>query len=242
MTLGCTDGAARHQILLLGRFAALADQRELDVPEVCQRVLAIVSLRPGPTSRERLLRTFWPDDPHTQAASRLRSALSRLRRIVPWLRSSRHGLLALDDTVTVDYRRAVTIGRELTETPRDPQPVSADIRCFDKELLPDWYDEWVAPDREAFRQLRFASLEEIAARAIESKQSATAIQACLAVIRDEPLRESAHRLLVRAHAADGNMCEALRQVDSYRDLLRSELGLEPSRLMLDLRADILPSL
>lgn len=241
MTLGCTDSAAPKQILLLGRFAALADLEELDVPEVCQKLLAIAALTPGPTSRERLLRTFWPDEPHKQAASRLRSALSRLRRVVPWLRATRHGLLTLDDTVNVDYRRAVSVGRRLTEAPDSRIPTNPDIRCFDKALLPDWYDEWLRPERQAFEQLRFASLEVIAARSIDAGQMPVAIQASLAVIRDEPLRESAHRLLVRAHAADGNLSEALRQVESYEQLLRSELGLEPSRLMLDLRSSIVSS-
>ena len=50
----------------------------------------------------------------------------------------------------------------------------------------------------------------------------------------EPLRESAHRLLVRIYLADGNSFDAIRQFRLYRDLARSRLGIEPSPQMLEL--------
>ena len=45
----------------------------------------------------------------------------------------------------------------------------------------------------------------------------------------EPLRESAHRIVISAHLAEGNVAEALRHYSRYRDLLWSELRLRPGR-------------
>ena len=50
----------------------------------------------------------------------------------------------------------------------------------------------------------------------------------LAAVAGEPLRESAHRTLIRAHLAEGNPGEAVRQYHLYRRLLVGELALEPS--------------
>jgi len=50
-------------------------------------------------------------------------------------------------------------------------------------------------------------------------------------VAQEPLRESAHRLVVEAHLADGNVCEAIRQYRLYARLLDRHLGLEPSPRM-----------
>ena len=43
----------------------------------------------------------------------------------------------------------------------------------------------------------------------------------------EPLRESAHRVLIDAHVGAGNRGEALRQFRVCRALLERELGLPP---------------
>lgn len=42
------------------------------------------------------------------------------------------------------------------------------------------------------------------------------------------MRESAHRLVIRAHLAEGNIGEARRQFEHCRLLLREELGVHPS--------------
>jgi DNA-binding SARP family transcriptional activator len=47
-------------------------------------------------------------------------------------------------------------------------------------------------------------------------------------VAGEPLRESAHRVVIQAHATAGNHGEALRQYRLFCSLLRDQLGLEPS--------------
>ena len=51
-----------------------------------------------------------------------------------------------------------------------------------------------------------------------------AIQAGLAAVAAEPLRESARRVLIRAYRAEGNVADAVRQFESFRTVLRDELG------------------
>jgi DNA-binding SARP family transcriptional activator len=54
------------------------------------------------------------------------------------------------------------------------------------------------------------------------------------VIRVDPFRESARQLLVRAYLAEGNQLEAHRQYREYRNLMRRELGMEPTDKFLKL--------
>jgi DNA-binding SARP family transcriptional activator len=63
---------------------------------------------------------------------------------------------------------------------------------------------------------------------------ASAIQAALAAIRLEPLRESSHRCLIRTHLAEGNRSEAIRAYREYADRLERELGIDPSPLLREL--------
>ena len=60
------------------------------------------------------------------------------------------------------------------------------------------------------------------------KRYADAIEVALEAIRTEPLRESAHRVLIGVHLAEGNLCEARRQYGLCSRLLWAELGVEPS--------------
>jgi DNA-binding SARP family transcriptional activator len=99
------------------------------------------------------------------------------------------------------------------------------------DLLPDWYDDWLVDDREGVRQLRLHALERMADELSMSGHHAEAIQAALAAVRLEPLRETAHAALIRAHLAEGNRSEALRQFTRCRNMLAVELAVEPSEFL-----------
>jgi DNA-binding SARP family transcriptional activator len=55
-----------------------------------------------------------------------------------------------------------------------------------------------------------------------------AIEAGLAAVASEPLRESAQLALIRAYLAEANVNEARRQGQAYRSLLWESLQIEPS--------------
>ena len=57
----------------------------------------------------------------------------------------------------------------------------------------------------------------------------------------EPFRETAHRLVMRAHAAAGNPAEALRAYERCRSTIAEELGAGPSDATEDLYLQILRS-
>ena len=105
---------------------------------------------------------------------------------------------------------------------------TADAKLLGGQLLPDWYDEWVLVERERLRQLCLNALERLSCRWLEQGEIALAIDAAFAAVAGEPLRESAHRVLVAAHLAAGNLGEAVRQYEQYQRLLRDALDLEPS--------------
>jgi DNA-binding SARP family transcriptional activator len=105
------------------------------------------------------------------------------------------------------------------------------------ELLPDWDEEWVAATRERYRLARLAALESAACALLERKQLGSALITAGAVVQAEPLRESARRIVMRVHLAQGNTVEAIREHQRYRRLLRSEFGVEPCAEMDALVAD-----
>ena len=97
------------------------------------------------------------------------------------------------------------------------------------ELLPGWYDDWTTLERERLRQRVLHALEALSREFRRRGRHAEAVEAALAAVNSEPLRESAQRVLVEAHLGECNWVEAERAFISYRDFLERELGVSPSR-------------
>ena len=77
-------------------------------------------------------------------------------------------------------------------------------------------------------ELRLHALETLAVRLADAGRFASAVEAALAAVRAEPLRESANRCLVTVHLAEGNSMEALRAYETFRQALSADLGMQPS--------------
>ena len=112
------------------------------------------------------------------------------------------------------------------------------ISTLSVDLLPDWYDDWAVAEAEEWRQLRLHALDALAERLTAAGRYADATSAALAAVKAEPLRETAHAVLIRVYLAEGNRAEALSAYEHYRALLRTELGLEPTPLIQALIKDL----
>ena len=214
---------------LLNGFELRYESDVVSLPMSAQRLLAFLALRDRPLQRVYVAGVIWVDYSQEHANANLRTTLWRLRRprcpLV--LATSTH--LALDGGVAVDIREAAWRAQRAIEHRAE----HADLPelCEAGDLLPDWYDDWLLIERERFRQLRLHALEALCDDLARAGLYAAATEAGLAAIAGEPLRESAHRGLIKAHLAEGNVGEAIRQYKIYRDLLRRDLGLEPSSEM-----------
>jgi DNA-binding SARP family transcriptional activator len=135
--------------------------------------------------------------------------------------------LSLTAGVVVDYRETIAVARRIRADAAACDPQELDAVLLAGELLPDWYDDWVVIERESFRQARLHALETACDALIEAGRYASAIEVGLAAVASEPLRETAHRAVMRAHLAEGNRAEALRQYALCRRALKT-LGLRPS--------------
>jgi DNA-binding SARP family transcriptional activator len=224
-------------VTLLDGFALEVGERDcpaVDVlPRGVQRLVAHLSLTRRP-ARTAIAGELWPDVPEVHAHGSLRSALWRVQKIAPGLVKVSGDTLTLAAGVQVDVRELAAWAERVSD-PRMPieELCASDVRLRG-ELLPGWYDDWVLLDRERLRQLRMHALEALADRLAVVHRYGEAVQAAYSAVRAEPLRESAHRAVVRVHLAEGNVVEAVRAYEAFRSLLADELGVAPTRQMTDL--------
>jgi DNA-binding SARP family transcriptional activator len=225
--------AADLRVGLLGKFELTSNGESVEIPTSAQRLLALLALKGRQLPRAVVAGQLWSEATEDQSQSSLRSALWRLQRSGHVLIDVSPGVLRLADAVAVDTHEIISTTRALIEEHPHVDP-NLDPGTLTRALLPGWYEDWVVIERERLRQLCLHGLESLARRLVDCRRYARAIEVSLATVGCEPLRESAHRILIQAHLKEGNRSEAIRQYRRFADLLRDELDIEPSPSLTEL--------
>lgn len=220
-------GSGAVEVRVIGDFSVWVDGREIVLPPSAQRPVAYLAVNRGTLTRARLAAALWPDCAECTALARLRNAVWKANRRVSGLVTS-HGIrVALARAVTVDLDEAHELARTLLIHTGvklgNPRP---DLLQFD--LLVDWDDHWLAPERETFAALRLRAIEKHARLSLDAARFYEAEQACRWVIQAEPYRETARLLLAEVLLAEGNGGLALCQLADFQRLLEHDLGVLPS--------------
>jgi len=222
---------------LLNGFALLIGEKRITLTSSAQRLLAFLALQDMPRTRTYVARTLWPDATTPRANANLRSSLWRALRAGHRVIDASAQEMALATHVNVDIHDASARAHRLLDRacPCDDILTRQTRDDLSADLLPEWSDDdWVLVEQEQYHQLRLYALEAMARRLTAVGRHGEAVAAGLAAVRAEPLRESAHRVLIDAHLAAGNRGAAQHQYQQCRRILFEELGLEPSDALRDL--------
>jgi DNA-binding SARP family transcriptional activator len=217
-----------RQLQLLGGFRMVGDGCTLVVPETAAKLLALLAINNRPLPRLRVAGMFWPELSEGRAAANLRTTVWRLPDPSRTFLTTTATTIALADSVIVDLQMARDVVRALLDTDEPREPTRLQVELLSRPLLPEWNDDWLVFERERLRQLHIHALERLGRALLDSGDALSAVDVGLTVVSTEPLRESAHVLLVCAYLACGNRGEARRCYERYRNLVRHELGLEPA--------------
>ena len=223
-----------YRIQLLGGFDITRGGRQTLLGPTSERLVALLACRATPLPRHLTAGLLWPDCAESRAKANLRSAVYRVTSSHPGLIMSSSRQVGLVPSAYVDFRIAVAAAQRIIAGSME-DPCAAVREALSRDLLPCWYeDDWVIEEREVFRQNRLHALEILCLTLTKLGRYGEAVDAALAVVRAEPLRESAHRALIKVHLHEGNYGEALRQYERCRTLLYDELGIDPSPRLQDL--------
>ena len=217
-----------------------------------RQILEMLALSSGPLSKDRIADLLWDEDPPKSYRSTLESYVCVLRRGLAHgrgraaaIRTVMHGYILDTEMVTTDVSQFRALSRAAAQAPTAGAalPFYRDaLGLVTGELLAsESYAGWAVREREQFSV-------ELAACATRAAQTASATgapdeaaQMARVAVAEDPLAEEACRMLMRALAACGRRCEALKTYLRLRDDLRSELGVAPSAETQTLYADILGS-
>jgi predicted ATPase/DNA-binding SARP family transcriptional activator len=189
--------------------------------------------------REVLIDLFWPSGTLETGRQSLSVALSSLRRLLEppgtptgaVLRADRR-LVGLNPTwVSTDVASFEALWEQAQQA-RPPAErrllLTNALEIYQGALLPGFYDEWLLSEQERLAHAFFEAARALAALLESDGERDRAMDVCRRIVTIDPLREGAHRDLMRLLAESGQTAAAQRLELTLERLLAQEIGEEPS--------------
>lgn len=242
---------------LLGPVRAWSGDAEIDLGSPQQRaLLAVLLLRlDEPVTSEEAVRALWGEAPPPSANGTVRTYVYRLRRkmteIVGPHRFALHsrygGYLLTVDGATIDThafqqrladaRQARTVG----DLDRAIERFSAALTLWRGVPFAGLDAAYFNTERDRLEQLHAAAIEELTTVEIVAGNHASAVATLRTALAAQPLQENLWELLLQALSGLGRRADALAAYQDAREVLQTELGLEPSPRLRELHRRILKS-
>ncbi len=211
--------------------------------------------------RDRLLGLFWPERADIRARRALSHALWQIRqalgpaadRLVTEGDAVAFAMQADDwlDVETFEEQVCKYTSRQVSNALPSHSLVSLStcllelseaVAIYRSDFLVDIYDDWALVERERLRELYLRALEQLIALHKQRGDDERALNYAQRLAATDPLREAAHRELMRIYHLLGRTRAALQQFHVIRDLLADELSVEPSAATAALYVEVASSL
>ena len=193
--------------------------------------------------KEELAEELWAGEPPVAWEVALRAIVSKLRTVLAEAgldgqRSIAHAFgcyqLRLPADAWLDLQVAADAVHRAETAYRDRDHANAmgwalaANSIARRGFLPGGDGPWSLRRRRELQDVRVRALECRARVLLDRAEPASAARDAELVLELEPFRESAYRLLMRAHVEAGNLGEALRTFERCRSTIVDELGVNPS--------------
>jgi DNA-binding SARP family transcriptional activator len=240
---------ATLRIYLTGRVSVefgetLVEERELAGRQGRLALAFLVSERHRPVTKEELISVVWPDTPPREIETSLSAILSKLRSALKKAAPTRADVVEVRSG-TIQMRLPPDVWIDLEDAANSIDEAEGALRSDDarrawgyavalviivrRPFLPGEEAAWIEARRTRLRSLLVRGLHILSRITASNGEHALAVQYATEMIDLEPFQETGYRHLMQMHAQMGNRGEALRIFGKCRELLRDELGADPSQ-------------
>jgi DNA-binding SARP family transcriptional activator len=244
-----TDSAVAMNVRLLGPLDVKLGRAPIPLGASAQRaLLARLLLDANRTvAVDRLVDDLWGDDPPTSALKMVQIHVSRLRKLLPagMLVTRAPGYAVQIEPEALDVVRFERIREQGRAALARGCAAEAADRL--REALALWRGPALAEFDEPFAAIEARRLEELRLACLEDRIEADLVLGLhdlligelAALVAHHPLRERPRRQLMLALYRSGRHAEALADYRQLRQMLSTELGIEPSPALRELERRML---
>jgi DNA-binding SARP family transcriptional activator len=242
------SGSSIFEIRCLGHFAVYYDGRQLALPHnrKAEAILKyLIMHNSSPVSRDVLMRLCWPEASPATALNDLNTTISILRTCLgkelvagtgsPILYEMGHYCLNPEmrwriDIVDFDarYERGLEYERRGSQAEAMAEFAEAASLYHGDLLAADLVDDRTMIERERLKSIFMTLLMKLGSYWLASGKLEDSISYAYQLLKHDPCREEAHRLLICCFSRLQQRTQALHQYELCRSLLHRGMGIEPA--------------
>lgn len=237
-----TSSSPGLEIRMFGRFEVYIFGEKLNETEIKGRkarslLKLLAHQRHFQMVRDQATEILWPDLDMSASNSQLYKALHHIRKAFSkyaddgsdWIEISDDLIrLAPSGGLVTDVQRFEEVAREGLQDQKIPELKNA-ASIYNGDFLPmDRFAQWASLPREHYRQLYLDVITVLALQYEKRGELSEAAEMLRKALDKEPTLEAAHQGLMRIFARRGQATRAFHQYEVCRNLLRDELGVNPS--------------
>lgn len=190
---------------------------------------------PKGQTKEQIGEIFWPGSSPSELKLRFKNTIYRLRHA-----AGKDSIVFLgDDTYMfnrdMDYEydvetflKEISLAENAADAEKKRQHYRNAINHYGGKYLPDVDLEWVFLERDRLDKYYVDALLRLANLALDAQEFELVLDFCGRLLTEDRCNEEAHRLIMKVHAARGNLQLVIRQYEQCSAVLDEDLGVIPS--------------
>ncbi len=223
-------GAARVRT-----YAEEVNRPEWSNQKAVRELFYLLLAHPKGLTKEAIGDTLWPNSAPQQHYKQLNNTVYRLRRALGKevvVFDSQSGCYRFNWQMDYHYdveefQAAVKRARRAKRTAQKIAAYQQAIELYGGAYLPEVGGTWAVPMREFLRRTYTKTVLQVAELYFKEQEYEKALEYCQQLLNDDQYQEAAHRLAMRAYAAQGDRVEIARQYEFCRQSLQ-QLDTAPS--------------
>ncbi|HHV11762.1 MAG TPA: response regulator [Clostridiales bacterium] len=195
-----------------------------------------------PAGKYQIMEELWPETEPDKGGTLLHTTVYQLRKALKEL-GFENGIQFRNE----QYQLAVPIKSDLEELQRlleESDPLTKDIKRLLELYEGDYLEQeeylWSIHVQQALRNTYLKCLKKYVDRNMGRKSRNTLLESCLQkLVHLDPYNEEYARMLMSYYSGEGNAREAVKVYERYYRSVKEELGLNPSRKIVELYGELI---
>ncbi len=203
----------------------------------------IASSRNRRVEKDILIDTFWSEEDLKTIEKNFHPTISHIRKALNSKQSLKQNFLVFRDgayqlnpefsySIDVEEFEDLIEKAEKAKRGKDNETflknVEAAREIYRGEFMSGVYDDWAEERRIYFAEQHSRLLSALAKLSFKERKWSNALKYSKEILREDPFREDAHRLVMKTLAAQGKPAAVQKQYEKLEELLDKELGVEPA--------------
>jgi DNA-binding SARP family transcriptional activator len=193
--------------------------------------------------KDVLIDAFWGEEDFASVEKNFHPTISHVRKALNSRQSFKQNFIVFRDgayglnpelSYSIDTEDFETAVEEAEKAKREKdsavfrQNLEKANLIYRGDFMAGVYEDWAEERRHYFSEQHARVLNALAKLAFAEKSWSNALKFSDEILRKDPYREDAHRLIMKTFAAQGKRAKVKEQFETLQELLKKELGVTPA--------------